>query len=103
MVAFRGLQIDAMEPCQVIALALRDGHPQLVCLLDVASPQLVHALQELLICQGSPVGVAQAQLIVELRLPRSETGTGALLLPAEMLQAAQHPGPGVCRLVGGDL
>jgi len=61
VVAFGGFQVDAVEPGQVGAFPPGDRHTQLVGLLDVAAPQLIHALQQLLVGQCRAFGVGQAQ------------------------------------------
>ena len=103
MVAFGGFQVDVVEPGQVGAFPPGDRHAEFVGLLDVAAPQLVHALEQLLVGQGRSLGVGQAQLVVELRLSGGEAVSLTLGLPTEMVQGSRHPGADQGGLVGGGL
>ena len=102
-VAFGGFEVELVEAREVVAGAEPHLDAHLGGLLDVASPQLVHALEQLVFAFLRAVGVAKRELEIELRLACREPLAGLIGDPPALLQRAQRPGAFEGRLVGGGL
>ena len=85
-VALSSLQVDLMETRQVVTGAKFHFNAKFGSFFDIAPPQLIHALEELVLGFLSAVLVAQRKLKVELRLTSSKPVTSFVSDPSALLE-----------------
>ena len=85
-VTLSSLQVDLVETRQVVTGAKFHFDAKFGSFFDIASPQLIHALEELILGFLSAVFVAQRKLKVELRLTSSKPLISFVSDPSALLK-----------------